>query len=99
MTEYITTIGMAVDTCCECGLTWAVSKEWDEARMEDHKTFYCPNGCSLWYPDKNEVETLKSELRRKEACCVAAKEEAKIAKAQFYGMKGYVTKLKKREMP
>ena len=33
-------------TCGSCGVAFAMTSAFIEARREDHKTFYCPNGCA-----------------------------------------------------
>ena len=57
-------IEMRTITCSEagCGITFTVPERWVEARREDHRTWYCPNGHKRHYPAENVVERLQSEL-------------------------------------
>ena len=35
--------------CPNCGLTFAITKDFDNRRRDDHRTFYCPMGHSMSY--------------------------------------------------
>jgi hypothetical protein len=50
-------------TCHTCGVVFGLTDSVDAARREDHKTFYCPNGHSQYFPGKTEEEKLIEELR------------------------------------
>lgn len=39
--------------CLECGMSFAVPIFWLQARVNDHRNFFCPNGHILYYPPKN----------------------------------------------
>lgn len=36
--------------CLTCDMSFYVSKYWRQQRKDNHLTFYCPNGHSMWYP-------------------------------------------------
>jgi hypothetical protein len=50
-----------VETCIHenCGVHFAVPKQFQDKRRKDHKTFYCPNGHPQYYPHKSDLEILK----------------------------------------
>lgn len=62
------TVEMVVVTCCyeKCGITWAVPKDWQQRRRDDHHDFYCPNGHVQGYYGKSEKEKRIAELERTE---------------------------------
>ena len=97
MSDYFTAnVEMSIHECGSCGVTWAITKGYEDARREDHKTFYCPNGCSRHYPQENKEEKLKRLLNSERKCCVAAREEANTLERSYRAYKGHVTRLKAR---
>ena len=95
MTKYITEIGMRVTTC-SCGITWSAPENWFGERENDHKTFFCPNGCPRHFPQDNEVETLKNRLASEQRCCIAARGEANHFERKAVAYKGHLTRLKNK---
>ncbi|MCC7158854.1 MAG: hypothetical protein IT281_04890 [Ignavibacteria bacterium] len=51
-----------VINCGGCGVTFALTSSFVEKRRNDHKGFYCPNGCNRYYPGKSDEEILKEKL-------------------------------------
>lgn len=52
--------------CCVCGLTFALPHYLNKKRLEDHKSFYCPNGHSQTYVGETEVEKLQKQLAERD---------------------------------
>lgn len=51
------------EICCSaCGIVFYVPSFWHQNRRETHESFYCPNGCSRYYPAKSEKEQLQDRL-------------------------------------
>lgn len=42
--------------CANCGIEFCLPQAVEDKRREDHKTFYCPNGHSNYYPAATEKE-------------------------------------------
>jgi hypothetical protein len=51
--------------CYKCGVIWAVSERYNNHRLEDKGSFYCPNGHSQAYV-KSTSDTLKEKLEQKD---------------------------------
>jgi type 1 glutamine amidotransferase len=64
MSEVNITDQFVLITCykSDCGISWAMPKSWDKHRLDDHKTFYCPNGHTQGYVVKSDSEKLKEEI-------------------------------------
>lgn len=65
----MTTINFETVDCCECGIIFQVPEDFDQAREDDGREFYCPNGHSQHYTncpeDKIQVlEAKNTELQR-----------------------------------
>lgn len=52
--------------CAACGVPFALSEQFEEHKRKTHDSFYCPNGHGQHYPQDNETEKLRKELKRKE---------------------------------
>lgn len=53
---------MYSQTCCNCGIEFAVPSDFDKRRREDHKSFYCPWGHSQSYTGDSTEQKLRREL-------------------------------------
>ena len=91
--RYLTEIQMRKSVCA-CGITWAAPEKWFKEREEDHKKFYCPNGCKIHFPQENETEKLKRQLKQEQECCITAIEEYNKIERSLFAYKGHVTRLK-----
>lgn len=54
-------LGLEVTTCAACGIVFAFDGATMQARRNDNKSFYCPNGHSLWFYE-NQIDKLKKQL-------------------------------------
>ena len=57
-----TEIELETIECGACGVVFALSTAFIEARRQDHKTWWCPNGCERCYPAKSKEEILQDKL-------------------------------------
>lgn len=48
--------------CCNCGMAFAMTTEFQRRRLDDRKSFYCPAGHSQVYTGLSEAQRLKKEL-------------------------------------
>lgn len=85
-----------METCYSCGMKFAYSKANYEIFTREHTKFYCPKGHDQYYPTKTKEETLKEKVEHLEKVCKARLNTINYVEKQFYGMKGYAAKLKKR---
>ena len=62
MTESINvTVNLSTSVCSECGVVYTLPCHFRETRLEDHATFYCPNGHAQCFPGKSVKEDLEEE--------------------------------------
>lgn len=92
----ITYTTQIVAVTCDCGLVYGLSKEFIAARREDHRTFYCPNGCSWWYPQKNEAEQLKAQLEASRSLAQREARRRESAERSARAYKGVATRTRRR---
>lgn len=94
--SYADTVTLETIACGGCGITYAVPAEWRAARIQDHKTFHCPNGCQRHYPGKTEAEKLREQLERAEGRITHLRDQYNAADRSARAYKGQVTQLRKR---
>lgn len=82
--------------CAECGIEFAAPSSYVKNRREDHKSFFCPNGHSLSYKGKSEVDRLRELLASKERDIEWQRSCRERAEKYASAMKGQVTKIKNR---
>lgn len=89
--------------CPQCHMEFGIPRNFEKRRRDDHKSFYCPQGHTQYFPEKSEAEKLKEQLETarnsEEFWRVRSKreEEAKeLARRQRDAYKGHTTRLKRR---
>lgn len=56
MSEVTMNVTLALVDCVSCGMRFAVSKDWNNAKRNDHSRFFCPNGHGMSYSGESELE-------------------------------------------
>lgn len=57
------------ETCCNCGIVFAITEERHERLVETKENFYCPNGHSQHYLGQSkdaQIEELKLSVQMRE---------------------------------
>lgn len=89
-------------SCASCGVVFAVTDDWERERRRDHRSFWCPNGHSLSWSGKSDIEEAKAALKwerdqlkweRDRAAALLAERDG--ARASLRATKGHVTRLRK----
>ena len=68
------TVTLKTIECYSCGVIFGVPSELYDNRINDHKSFSCPNGHSQSFVGKTEAERLREKL---------VEEQRKLSSAQF----------------
>lgn len=101
------TITYTTTSCCVCGVLFALTSEYENARRRDHKDFYCPNGHPLAFNGPSEAEK-RAQRAEEEAERFRRERDAETVRAEFWAKehkatkqeltttKGQLTKTKKR---
>lgn len=56
-------IDFTMHECGGCGIPFFVPTKWLNAKIENHGSFHCPNGCDRVFTGKSKAEKLEQELR------------------------------------
>lgn len=106
-TEFVAGLNMVVETCCQCGMAFAMTRDFQNRALKNRgqngQVFYCPAGHRQWYTGESEADKLRRErdrLKQNEAWYEQRnrelREEAEHQRHRANGYKGYATKLRKR---
>ena len=79
MTNYVDNVFLATETCCNCGMVFAMPEDYQKRRRDDRKIFFCPSGHQQHYTGATEAERLKQELERARQMRDAAEARAATA--------------------
>ncbi len=79
---FVENIWFEIVHCCDCRMPFAMTHALFEARKNDHKSFYCPEGHGQHFTGPSEAQKLKRELERKEEMLNAAKQRADTAEQE-----------------
>ena len=89
--------------CANCSIDFGIGEDFRKRRREDHDTFYCPNGHSNFYPQKDEAakqreraDGLEQRLKYALARATSAEDQAQAAEYSRRAQKAVNTKLRKR---
>lgn len=78
MANFVENEWLETHTCGKCGIMWAMPSRFVEARRQDGKDFYCPNGDPRVFRDTTEAR-LKREVERERQVREAAEARASAA--------------------
>lgn len=90
--EIVVSSTVTVIECGDCGALFGITNDFITQRQQDHKTFYCPNGHSRYYPQENEEERLKRLLNNAESNVAHVREALAREKSSHAATKGKLTK-------
>lgn len=103
MTQITYTNVIVAETCCNCGVVFGLDSGLRAQRLNDHKTFYCPNGHGQVYSGKTDAEKAREELARAnqrlewaQASAKSWRDQAETAENRRRAQKAANTRLKKR---
>jgi DNA-binding XRE family transcriptional regulator len=64
MDRYLATLNFVVEECCECGMAFAMTRDFRDRRINDRDWFYCPKGHAQHYTGKTEEQKLREQLEK-----------------------------------
>lgn len=98
MSPVVTTteIGIRAVECGECGIVFGMTDTYYEKRLEDHRTWYCPNGHPRAYLGKSEAEKLQQRLTNERELRRETEQRLERERRAHRATKGKLTKTKNR---
>lgn len=101
--EVTASVSLITETCYQCSMTFAMPKDFQQQRLRDRKSFFCPAGHSQAYVGESKEQKLQRELDRAKQNAAYLEDQARIqrelreaAERRGAAARGQVTKLKKR---
>ena len=95
--EFTTTGQMMIESCCNCNVKFAMTKEMYESRLEDGNLFYCPNGHSQHYTKRQDIEKEMQSIKQSMQSSIEFwRDRAKGEKKEVIKYKKNLTRIKNR---
>ncbi len=69
-------IQLALETCIDCSMVFAITEEFLRKRRRDHKNLYCPAGHPQHYPGESDLEKARRSAREWEEYATKQKADA-----------------------
>jgi hypothetical protein len=72
--------------CANCGVPYAVTKDFEQRRRSDKKSFYCPNGHTQWFggeTDADRAQRLAGQLDQERTRNQQLRDEAEARRRQL----------------
>lgn len=103
MSTFVETQTLVTETCCKCGVLFAMPSTWQAHFKKNHKSFFCPAGHGQHYTQECEEERLKRHvaqlqtfIEHKDARIQEVINQRESLKHQRDGMKGALRKVSVR---
>lgn len=87
---------LVAESCPTCHIVYGLPRDLYNARREDHRQVYCPNGHTWWYTGETEAQKLRRRLERAEASATHQRDQREAAERSNRALKGVITKTKRR---
>jgi hypothetical protein len=76
-----------------CDITFGMTERYHDARVNDHKTWYCPNGHPRVYNGRSEVERLRTQLKYTRESETFYRDQAALERRRAAAQKGQRTRV------
>lgn len=91
-----------IEECCNCGMQFGLTTDYQKRRRRDGESFYCPSGHPQSYTE-SEIDKLKKQVRQKNEALERergwrrqAEEDHEHTQRRLTSTKGVVTRIKNR---
>jgi len=96
VSEILLTVEFATIVCSDCASIFAVTTKFQAERRASHKTFYCPNGHSQYYPGKTEADKFREAANEAQAQANAARHALAVKEKELRELAEAKRKLEER---
>jgi len=90
------TVEFVIEECCACHMMFAVSKDFQRRKQVDHGSFHCPEGHTMSYTGKTELDRLRESTTAAQQALQAKLNEANHAKLVAEKERNQIAAEKKR---
>jgi DNA-binding XRE family transcriptional regulator len=63
--QFVENVWLSTETCCNCGMVFAMTSDFMRRRRDDRSAFYCPAGHQQYY-QADQLSKLRDEVERKD---------------------------------
>lgn len=94
--EELISVTFQIITCGGCAVSFGMPQKLYKERQNDHKNFYCPNGCCRHFTEESEKERLERENEVLVSRNSHLNDQLDSTRRSRDAHKGNVTKIKNR---
>jgi len=94
---------IVIKECITCGVNYGLGTNFVKDRRQDHGSWYCPNGHGHHFPQDNEAEQLRKQVKSLETRERIARDSERFHREQAAherrsaaATRGHLTRLRKR---
>ena len=96
MTAVEFTAQLNIEYCCDCGIPFAITADFQKRRRDDHGLFYCPAGHGQHYTGKTEAEKQRERADQLQRSLELRGNLLESERRQHAATKGQLTKARKK---
>lgn len=93
--HFVQGVTLETETCCKCGMVWAMTADFVRRRRDDNAWFYCPAGHQQHYT-ANQLDKLRQELNQAHRDIDRAKEAEAEQRAKVMQIAKSYNKVRQR---
>ena len=92
-------------SCCNCGVSFWITEQYNDELLRCHNSFYCPNGHKQYYTGKTDAEKLAECTRKLQGLELSnnmlqgVEERQRATIRSNAALRGVITRMKKKETP
>lgn len=84
--------------CGDCGIVFGMPSDFRDRRIQDHRTWYCPNGHQRHYIGETEEQKLRRQLKAEQDHATRLVAERDQMEASRRAWKGQATRARNRSI-
>lgn len=99
----LTNLNFVIEECINCGVQFGMTSQMHDHFRQNRKSFHCPNGHSMYYPEDTEKLRMQRKIDKLANCnnhlieqSEASDREIRTLVKKVSAHKGQVTKIKNR---
>lgn len=96
MSKFVDEVWFEIEECCNCGMPFAMTTDFKNRRLKDHKSFYCPMGHGQHYTGWTEEQNLRRQLSREREKASQAETGRHMAEQRAQSISRNYTRMRKR---
>lgn len=87
---------LVIEECCSCHIRFAMPKDFQRSRCNDHASFSCPAGHMQSYTGESEEERLRRQLKQAKVSATRWQDNYNASERSKAALKGHLTRARNK---